>query len=359
MRLKELTLSGYRNYDQAELAFGDLTLFVGQNAQGKTNILEAVSLCSTGRSHRTRRERELIGWEQPGCRVFARVERLGGERTLEIELSRQERRIIRVNGLPVRRLGEMMGVVNSVFFSPEDLRLVKDGPGERRRFMDMELSQVNPAYFYSLQAYQKILQQRNALLHNSQGANFGDLLAVWDQQLVQEGMRIVEARRAFAQRLCQAAREIHAHLSGGREELAVRYEGDVEGDAEAFQNKLLRLRDQEQRRMTTLVGPHRDDLSIEINGVDARSYGSQGQQRTAALALKLSEIVLMEQDIGEKPILLLDDVLSELDESRQAMLFDYVGSTQTLLTCTHFEAETLRRDALIYSVAAGRVTPLA
>ena len=360
MKLVELKLKNYRNYSDANVAFSDITVFTGDNAQGKTNVLEAAFLCSTGRSHRTRKDKELIKMGESGLAVTALVEKTEGLYQIDYRLDQEAGRKILINGMPIKRMGELMGVLNTVLFAPEDLDLVEAGPAERRRFMDMELSQVQPSYFYSLQAYQRILRQRNALLHSGQDLRqIEPVLSVWDEQLIKEGCAIIRTRKVFLERLAIKAGEIHSHLSGNKEELVVTYQPDIVCDGEdveaAFRKRLEQVRETELRRQTSCAGPHRDDIHLEINGLEAKVYGSQGQKRTAALALKLSEISLMEEDIGEKPVLLLDDVLSELDISRQQLLFSYMENTQTVLTCTHLEGGQRYENALTYTIKNGTV----
>lgn len=350
MKLKTLTLHHYRNYASLVFQAGDgITIFTGANAQGKTNLVESVYLCCTGRSHRTSRDKELIARDSDQAYVRADTVHRDGTHCVELGLSRTGRKSLRVNGLPARRLGELMGHVNAVIFSPEDLLLVRGGPAGRRRFMDMEISQGNALYFYELQAYQKALTQRNALLRGLRARPAdADTLDIWDEQLATSGARIALRRREFFGQLERYAVELHAHISGGGQ-LALRYhasvdEADEAGAARELLDKLKKNRDTDIRLLATSVGPHRDDLSFLVDGEDLRGFGSQGQQRTVAVALKMAELSIMEQVTGEMPILILDDVLSELDEYRRRSLLTAVGDAQTLITCVRVEAELAALD---------------
>ena len=339
MKIKKLSLFQFRNYERAEFApCPGVTVLYGANAQGKTNLLEALVLCCLGRSHRTNKDLDLIRFGQAMARVRAVYEGNEGAQEILVCLSASEgkKKEVRLNQTPMKRIGELMGHINVVLFSPEDLRLIKDGPESRRRFLDMEISQQQPAYFYALQRYQRALTQRNELLKkiadSASGALFSTL-AEWDALLAAAGGEIISRRKAFIGRLSEAAKEAHFSLSGGKEELTLRYAAKAQ-DALELENFLRASRKEDMRRMTTTVGPHRDDLTVLINGRDARLFGSQGQQRTAALSLKLSEIEVMRRDLQRSPILLLDDVMSELDVSRRNMLLSSIGGVQTVITCT-------------------------
>ena len=342
MRIERLRLRSFRNYEQADVRPAPgVTVLYGENAQGKTNLMEAVHLCCVGRSHRTSRDRELVRWGESEAYVQADVRRLDGPRQIGVALfpSETKKKKITINGEPVKRIGELMGQVNAVLFSPEDLRLVKDGPDGRRRFLDMEISQLQPAYFYALQRYARALNQRNGLLRELQGRSDGALASTieeWDALLAQTGAAVLARRKAYLARLDEKAREIHRDLSGGRETLTLRDAG-CDGDEQGLLMLLRAARGEDCRRGFTSVGPHRDDYKIIINGRDARAFASQGQQRTAALSLKLAEIEVMRDETREAPILLLDDVMSELDVSRRRMLLSRIGDVQTLITCTHLD----------------------
>ncbi|HWR21927.1 MAG TPA: DNA replication/repair protein RecF [Feifaniaceae bacterium] len=361
MQITLARLQQYRSYERLvwKPAQG-LCVLLGENAAGKTNVLEALFLCALGRSHRTRHDAELIRYEQESAYVGLELSKRTGSHKIECRLFREGRREIKVDDMPLSRSGELLGTLHVVMFSPEDLRLIKQGPAERRRFMDMELSQLQPAYYYRLQQYNLALKQRNALLRNPSVTPA--LLAPWDEQLSILGAGLIHARAEFMEKLAALAGDLHRELSGG-ETLRIAYEpafepGNVQRTAERMQQGLFASLERDIRTGATQQGPHRDDIRMELNGADARAYGSQGQQRTAALALKLSELALMKELGGEPPVLLLDDVLSELDGTRQTMLARAMRDSQTFLTCTQLAglADAGITDMTVYRVADGTVT---
>ncbi|OQB25451.1 MAG: DNA replication and repair protein RecF [Firmicutes bacterium ADurb.Bin182] len=361
MRIKAIKLINYRNYSHLEFnPCEGLNALVGENAQGKTNLLEAVFLCAFGRSHRMSRDIELIKNDQNMSYIGLSVTGYTGSRQIEVKLSRGEGKKILLDSCPIGRSGELLGVLNAVMFSPEDLSLVKDGPAMRRRFMDMELSQLNPSYYYRLQQYNHALKQRNALLKDNFAPSSPGLLAMWDEQLANLGESVINARKAFIEELSGIAGELHRMISDGRETLGIAYEPDIRASCgislhdaiiEALSSSAL----EDIRRGFTTAGPHRDDISISVNESDARIFGSQGQQRTAALSLKLSEIEIMKRHKSEPPVLLLDDVLSELDEIRQRMLVKSIEGVQVLLTCTALAGlkNAGLKDAKVYECKCG------
>ena len=336
MRIKKIVLCQFRNYEALSLDIGsDVTVFYGGNGQGKTNLLESVFLCAAGRSHRTSKDKEMIRFGAEEAAVAVRCERGDGERRIDMIIPAQGRKKIVLNGVSIVKIGELMGHINAVIFSPEDLQLVKDGPEKRRRFMDMEISQVKKTYFYDLQQYAKIVMQRNALLKTlyRQPAAAATLEA-WDEQLARYALRIAKARDRFVERLQEEASALHRQISGG-EALMLTYEPSIspEMSEEAVMRKLQEAREEDLRSGTSSLGPHRDNIEVFVQGRPARQYASQGQQRTAALAMKLSELAMVRRDTGEMPLLLLDDVMSELDEHRQAMLLEHTREAQLLVTC--------------------------
>ena len=342
MTIERIELNNYRNYTRAQVEpCPGITVFIGPNAQGKTNLLEAVYLCCTGRSHRTRVDRQLIRWESDRARVHIVCRRKDGPHEVEILLDPQEKKQVRVGGKSIARSGELMGHVNGVLFAPEDLRMVKDGPAERRRFLDMELSQISPAYYYNLQRYNRALKQRGALLRT--GSASVAQLDVWDGQLCTWGAKIMLARRDFIIRLGERAGKIHDGISGGKEALRCEYKTQVAPDKpedalrESLAEELLRAREEDLRRQISTVGPHHDDMVLKLNGTDVRAFGSQGQQRTCALSMKLSELQVMRDATGEYPVLMLDDVMSELDPERRRQLLGQLDGVQTMITCTDLE----------------------
>ena len=346
MQIARLKLNYFRNYEALDLRpLPGLNVIVGENAQRKTNAVEAVFFCAFGRSHRTARDAELINQGMSGGYVGLDVQTRAGERRIEMKLRAGERKQVFIDRLQTQRSGELMGVLNVVMFSPEDLELVKGAPAERRRFLDMELSQLRPAYYYKIQQYNAALKQRNALLKGEPGRERSqrevrEQLYVWDEQLAAAGADVMRMRQEFVDSLSTLARDLHRSISGGREQLAVSYAPSVDAaryggtEREALQEALYASALDDIRRGFTTMGPHRDDLSVCLGDAPVRVFGSQGQQRTAALSLKLSELALLTEEKGEPPVLLLDDVLSELDEPRQRALLEAMRDCQCFLTCT-------------------------
>ena len=332
MYLKNLRLWNFRSYETLDLNLQNgITVLLGENGVGKTNVVEAIYLLCTGKSHRNNREGDLIKLNTDWARVRAENIKRDGTHTVDMVIAKSQRKRILVNGLAISKTSEMLGHVSSVIFSPEDLNLVKEGPSERRRFMNIELSQVSRAYFYALAEYNKVLEQRNKLLALGGGQ---DSLAVWDTLLAQKAVPVIKARREFCKKLNPIAEKNHFYLSGEKEKLTCKYKSNVDSD-DIFGQMMQLLEDShdmDMRRGFTAYGPHKDDIIIRLGEIDLRYFGSQGQQRTATLALKLSELELMREDLGEYPILLLDDVLSELDMQRQKALLDKIKGVQTIIT---------------------------
>lgn len=368
MIVRSMALSNYRNYDGLELDTNhQVNLFVGRNAQGKTNLLEAIFVLALTKSHRTAKDKELIGWDAEQAMLRASIERKYGACQLELSIAKQGKKA-KLNGLEQRKLSGFIGSLNVVMFAPEDLEIVKGGPSIRRRFLDMEIGQVQPSYLYHLQQYQKLLVQRNNLLKqmwDDKTSGTKMMLEIFNEQLVEHGVKIVKKRKQYLKKLQVWAEQIHAGITNGQEQLVIGYQpsftADGEDDAvllEQYMIKLNQMHIQEVRRGMTLVGPHRDDLTFFINGKEVQMFGSQGQQRTTALSLKLAEIELMHEEIGEYPVLLLDDVLSELDSYRQTQLIEtFQGKVQTFITTTGIEGIHTNKlqDANIFHVDGGKV----
>ena len=315
--IESIKLSNFRNYESLELSFDKGTnIFYGDNAQGKTNILESVYLCGTSKSHKGSKDREIIRFEQDEAHIRMMVGKDSMSYKIDMHLRKNKAKGVAINGLPIKKARELLGVVNLVFFSPEDLNIIKNGPGERRRFMDAELCQLDKLYLTDLAGYNHVLNQRNKLLK--------DMYKQPD-------------------------------LGATLENIEVIYEPSVE--SEALEESLFRNRDRDLRMKMTSSGPHRDDLMVAVNGIDIRKYGAQGQQRTAALSLKLSEIYLVEKIIHDKPVLLLDDVLSELDSSRQNYLLESIHDIQTMITCTGLDDFVSHQFTInkVFHVVAGHV----
>ena len=332
-----MTVKDYRNAAERDIVLApERNAFVGANARGKTNLLEAVYFSGVGKSFRTPRDKELI---KNGCtRAFITVtaDKQVAEETVKIIIDSQTNKRVAINGLPISRMSELMGVCPVVLFCPDGLKIVKDAPADRRRFMDISLCQISKTYFSALSQYDKILQSRNKLL-KSGGAN-DNTLAPWDELLADVGAKIVKSRRGFINRLTPIAAERHIFLSGGKEKLVLEYEGargDGVGDIKAELIKKFALdRESDMRLKYTHTGPHKDDVKISVDGVDLRAYGSQGQQRTAALAMKLAEMRLLTDVLGTSPVLLLDDVFSELDGGRRKKLLASLDGFQSIITAT-------------------------
>lgn len=358
MIIKSIELSDFRNYDSLSLRFDkDTNILYGDNAQGKTNILEAIYLCSTTKSHKGSKDKELIKLDRKESHIRMLIEKNQINHTIDMHLKKNKTKGIAIDGIPIRKSSELIGLVNVVFFSPEDLSIIKNGPAERRRFIDMELCQLDKIYLYNLTKYNKILNQRNNLLKQiPYNRSLMDTLSIWDEQLIIYGNSIIVRRKAFIDELNEMIGFIHNRLSGGREELSVHYEPSI--DREFFRKKLEQSIEKDILLKTTGVGPHRDDIRFMIKNVDIRKFGSQGQQRTAALSLKLAEIEILKQTVKEEPILLLDDVLSELDRSRQNYLLESIENIQTIVTCTGLEEFVNNRLKInkIYKVVDGTVT---
>lgn len=361
MRIKELQLKNYRNYESCAFEPCDgVTVLLGNNGQGKTNVLEAVYLTCTGRSHRTRQDRELIRWGADLADVRIETQRRDGSHEVQILLPATGKRRIKVAQQEVSRSGELLGHVTGVLFSPEDLRTVKDGPAERRRFVDMALSQLRPAYYYAMQRYNRALKQRNELLRAA--AVNPSLLATldsWDEQLALAGAELMRHRREYVDRLSQVAGQTHQDIAGGREHLRIVYRPSVDGEtAQACMEALFGVRESDARRMTTSVGPHRDDVAVLVEERDVRAFGSQGQQRTAALSMRLAELNVMRDELGEWPVLMLDDVMSELDPSRRRRLLEHLKGIQTLVTCTDPDDLAGAETGAIYRVDGATIVAM-
>ena len=360
MYIKDLSLLNFRNIQDTTISFGKkINILYGDNAQGKTNLLEAVYICSTGRSHKTHIEGQLVkfGYDEAHIRTFICGE-CSNDR-IDVHVKKDNRKGMAINGLAVKKMSDFFGTLHVVMFSPEDLRLVKGGPSERRRFMDMQLSQLRPAYFYALQRAVRTLNQRNALLKEiARNPSLLPTLDMWDEQLARVGAVICENRREAVDKLAQLARSAHLSLTGGREELNLRYVSqvaDAQNVYEALLERLARARSEDLRRMTTTVGVHRDDIAITIDGREARTFASQGQQRSAVLSLKLAQLEWAGQESGEAPILMLDDVMSELDPNRRRQLIERIDRVQTFVTCTDLSDLAGAKQGAVYRVEKGEL----
>lgn len=368
MFLTELTLTNYRNYKKAQLSFENkVNVILGENAQGKTNLMESIYVLAIAKSHRTSRDKELIKWDEEYAKIEGRVHKRINSLSLQLIISNKGKKA-KVNSLEQKKLSSYIGSLNAVMFAPEDLNLVKGSPQVRRRFIDIEIGQVMPIYMHDLNQYHHILQQRNHLLkqyHRDPGKN-KVMLEILTAQLVEIAVKITKRRIHFLNLLQDWAEPIHRGISRGLETLKIQYnpsvdvsEGmDLSKMVEVYYEKFAKLKDKEIDRGVTLAGPHRDDMQFFVNDKDVQVYGSQGQQRTTALSIKLAEIELIKSEVGEYPILLLDDVLSELDDYRQSHLLNTIqDKVQTFVTTTSVEGidhETLKKAAKFH-VAAGDI----
>lgn len=368
MILNHLSLHHYRNYDHVELSTEhNVNILVGPNAQGKTNLLEAIFVLALTKSHRTNKDKELIQWNKDQTLLHAEVDKKYGLNKLDLYISQQGKKA-KINGLEQKKLSNFVGTINVVMFAPEDLEIVKGSPSIRRRFLDMEIGQVQPSYVYDLLQYQRILNQRNNYLKQlfSTKKLNQDMMEVWNQQLVQLGTKIIKKRQSFITKLQKWAEKVHLGITKDQEQLQIKYQPSFEIEDfkdetvvfNQFMIKLSQVKDQEMKRGITLIGPHRDELQFFINDKEVQMYGSQGQQRTTALSLKLAEIELIHEEVGEYPILLLDDVLSELDRFRQTQLIEtFQSKVQTFITTTGIESLNIAKldHAKLFNVLDGKL----
>ena len=338
-----------------------INIIYGDNAQGKTNILESMYVCATSKSHRGSKDREIIRFDNDESHIKVNVKKNDMNYRIDMHLKKNKPKGIAVNGIPIKRAVELFGILNIVFFSPEDLNIIKNGPSERRRFIDMELSQLDKIYLDCLINYNKVVNQRNSLLKEYAFSGREDIISsldIWDMQLVKYGNDVIKSREKFVKEINNLVKLIHTKLSGDREQLEIIYEPCVK--EQDFESELVRVRDRDLKFKCTNIGPHKDDMCFLINGMDVRKYGSQGQQRTAALSLKLAEIELVKQIIHDTPVLFLDDVLSELDSRRQNFLLDSIGNIQTMITCTGLDEFINNRFSInkIFKVVNGTVSSM-
>lgn len=357
MVIQSVELKNFRNYHTLSMEFDQGTnILYGDNAQGKTNILEALYLSGTTKSHRSCKDKEMIRFKHEESHIRTTILKNEISYRIDMHLKKNKAKGVAVNGIPIKKAGDLFGILNLVFFSPEDLNIIKNGPAERRRFLNMELCQLNKLYLQNLINYNRILKQRNALLKDiSVQPSLRGTLDIWDMQLVEYGRQIIKERIEFIEKLNEIIYPIHHNLSGKKEDLRIRYEPNIL--PEEYEQALMKAREQDIYRKMTSVGPHRDDILFQMKEVDIRKFGSQGQQRTSALSLKLAEIELVRDVIHDKPILLLDDVLSELDSNRQNYLLNSIHDIQTIISCTGLDEFIKNRFHInkIFRVAEGSV----
>ncbi len=361
MIIKSLELADFRNYEKLKIDFSSGTnILYGDNAQGKTNILEAIYVSATTKSHKGSKDKEIIRFGMEEAHIRTILERDSAEYRIDMHLRKNRSKGIAIDGQKIKRASDLIGRLNVVFFSPEDLSIIKNGPSERRRFMDMELCQLDHIYLNSLSKYNKLVIERNKVLKDLyEHPENTVLLDVQDKQLCEYGSVIIRARDKFIKELNEIISPIHEKLTGGKELLSVYYEPNVE--VEDLEKKLSSSRKKDIYTKQTTVGPHKDDFSFMIGspcGTDLRKYGSQGQQRTASLSLKLSEIEIVKRSKKKNPVLLLDDVLSELDSNRQNYLLNTIGDIQTIITCTGLDEFVNNRFEIdkLFKVTEGTVS---
>lgn len=358
MYVKNISLLNYRNYQSLNIQLiKNVNVFVGDNAQGKTNILESIYYSAFGKSHRTSKDKELISWNKENAYISLLVGKSRLDKKIDINILRDGKKAIKVNNIKVGKIGELFGTFNVVMFSPEDLKVIKDSPTIRRKMLDMELSQINPKYYFNLVQYNKILNERNILLKSKMFNQ--DILEVYDLQLIEYADYIVSKRLEYINKINLYGSKIHDEITSGKEKIEFKYSCTVNID-NFKHNYLQKLKSnilKDKERGLTSVGPHRDDFSVFINSIDTKAFGSQGQQRTSILTMKFSSLKIIKEITGEYPVLLLDDVLSELDSSRKRYILSSISDIQTIITCTGVEDLKYYLDdkVKIFNVSSGQI----
>jgi DNA replication and repair protein RecF len=364
--LTDLFLKNFRNYEDLELNFNkNLNIFIGNNAQGKTNILEAIYLLSTGNSHRTNIISEMVNWQKDKFYIKANLHKKDQKIKIEFLVEKRKKRI-KVNSNKLEKISDLLGYLNVVIFSPEDLRLVKGSPNKRRKFINLEISQISSYYNHNLKEYKQVLKQRNNLLKEiRENRSSPDMLAIWNEQLIELGSKIIIKRLETLEKIGILARLMHRKITDGLETLELNYDTFLELDndynlnniKEKFEQKLKNNEEKEIQRGVSLFGPHRDDIIFKVNDINIRKFGSQGQQRTTALALKLAELEFMKSEVGEYPVLLLDDVFSELDKKRKKHLLIIIkNKIQTFMTNTQLDdLHKIETNKTLYRVKTAKV----
>ena len=335
MYLSSISVENVRNLAKKNLNLSKgVNVFYGKNAQGKTNLLEAVYFAAMGRSHRTNFYRELIAFGKNEAFISCNIVGELTDSTINVHIQK-EKKGIAVNGIVIKKLVELFGTMLVVIFSPEDLDLVTAGPGVRRRFLDLNLCQIHPLYYHQLNKYHHVLNQRNNLLKNiKKNKQSSDTVFLWDNQLIECGIKIINYRSEYIDNLNDIAKNFHSKITGNTEELKIIYRPNT--DIDSYSRRIENSLERDIYLGATSIGIHKDDMAISVNNIDVRSYGSQGQKRSASLSLKLSGVEYIKER-ESPPIVLLDDVLSELDESRQGFLLEEIQGLQTILTCTGVE----------------------
>lgn len=358
MKIKKINLNNFRNYSHCEVEFKDGVNFIlGKNAQGKTNLLEAIYVCAISKSPRTSKEKQLIKFNEENSQIELSFETIGGNKSIDIILSNQNKKIIKINKIPILKLPQLIGELNVVYFSPDELKLVKEVPEDRRRFLDISISQFDKQYLFDLIRYDKILKQRNCVLKSKINNNAKiEQLNIWTPQLIDVAEKIIKKRILFVEKLNKYVKIIHKSIIP-EENLDILYSFQQKNNLSIYEELLNNFKINLQKELEmqhTLIGPHRDDIIFKINDLDCRYFASQGQQRTVALSLKLALMEIIKDEVKEYPILLLDDVLSELDNNRQARLIQIVKNYQTIITCADID---LKLDGNKIYIQNGEVNP--
>jgi len=360
MYIKDLHFINYRNYKKLDLNLcKGVNILTGDNAQGKTNVLEGIYYCSLSKSHRTNKDKELINWNSDNAYISINVSKVRLDKKIEIKIFKEGKKGANVNSVKITKIADLIGVFNVVMFSPEDLVIIKGAPASRRKLLDMELCQLDNKYYYNLVQYNKVLNERNTLLRRWNDKNLA-IIEVYDIQLSKFGAYIIKERSKYINKLNDKGKKIHSDITSGEEEIEFKYVSNVK-NLENAEMELLNLisegRKSDIERRTTLNGPHREDFNVYINNVNARNYGSQGQQRTSVLTIKFSSMEIIKELTGEYPVLLLDDVLSELDIKRQKYVLNSLENKQTIISCTGIEeiSNYLENNFKIFEVSNGTV----
>lgn len=359
MFIKNIMLINYRNYENLQIELSkNVNVFIGDNAQGKTNVLESIYYGAFAKSHRTSKDKELINWKSDKAYISLLVGKERLDKKIDINILRDGKKAIKVNSIKVNKIGELFGTFNVVMFSPEDLKVIKEAPSLRRRLLDMELSQINKKYYFNLVQYNKILNERNMLLKNRDFNS--DVLEIYDIQLVDCADYIVSERLKYIEKINFYGNKIHNEITAGKEEIKFKYNPTVNNISDFKNSFLKKLKDnifRDREKGLTSIGPHRDDFNVFINDIDTKIFGSQGQQRTAILTMKFSSLKVIKEITGEYPVLLLDDVLSELDINRKKYVLSTLSGIQTIITCTGIEdlKNYLDSNARIFNVSNGQI----
>ncbi len=354
MYITKITLYNFRNYIKQELNIDkNINILIGDNAQGKTNIIESIYLSSIGKSFRTNYEEEMINMANENASVSIEYIKNDKENELKIFMEKGKHKLVKINGIKLDKLSQVVGNIQVVIFSPDELQILKQSPSVRRRFFDISITQIKPVYIYDILQYNKVLKQRNTLLKQIKYNNsLIETMDVWNEKLISNGMKLIETRKAFIEKIKNKVAEKHQYISDCKEELRLEYNPNCT-TKEEFIEKLKNTLDSDIQRGYTSAGPHKDDYIFYINSIDLSKYGSQGQQRSGILSYKLAEIDNLKEEYNENPILLLDDVTSELDSSRVEKLFSHINEYQTIITCTDIIGFNLNFKYNLYKVSNG------